>query len=698
MPLFDERDEALVKAFLFNKIEKECDADPGIMADYILVTLQNDMTESELKQHCKTDLVEFFGDKTTPFVDTLFESLATKQYLPPSQQQSQQKDSAIVAGSSSARPSVEIRGTSARTARDDSSSHHHHPYQRDRDRERGAAGNGDSSSSARRRSSRSPTGIGSRLSHRERRRSSRSPSREERRPREPRSFDPSILNGPLEPNKSQQLTQQQQQQLMFQQQQQQQQQQLHRKRKPCFEFLRKGTCQRGEACTFAHVTGEQAQAMGMQVPQNLINPAAIASSGGGGPMQFGMMGGRPQMQPGFFAPLQQQQQQPGAGAFTSMRPQQQQLNGRPQVGGGHHQNQYHQQQQQQQQHSTTAVFVTNIPDESLNDEAVKAFFGKFGTINDTRIDYTKHSAVVDFTDNSAQLQALGTPEAVFNNRFVRVHKAWAHYAPGTASGAQDSSHPSGGDSSISGGNQSSNQQQQQQQQPPVWKPKSVAIKKAEMIEKYVEQQKELMKKLTTIKDMPAATRKIIMDSINQIQTKVDEIRRPHKPDSSSPAAAAGAPAPSANSTSSAGSSNVTEKQALQNKLQALQQEAERLGMNSGSGSGFASTAPRKPPGAYNPAAATAALRGSMSLDKRPRTLVLRNVAPETAERLDSGLAQFGQIENIARIEDDDNGASDQQPPFTYSVRYRARWEAENALKAVASLDGFASVTADWETQ
>ncbi|KAJ2333862.1 hypothetical protein GGH92_008490, partial [Coemansia sp. RSA 2673] len=82
MALFDERDEELVKTFLFNKIEKESDADPAIMTDYILVTLQNEMSESELKAHCMTDLSEFFGDRTMVFVDSLFEALGRKQYLP----------------------------------------------------------------------------------------------------------------------------------------------------------------------------------------------------------------------------------------------------------------------------------------------------------------------------------------------------------------------------------------------------------------------------------------------------------------------------------------------------------------------------------------------------------------------------------------------------------------------------------------
>ncbi|KAJ2366273.1 hypothetical protein H4S01_002805, partial [Coemansia sp. RSA 2610] len=53
-----------------------------MMADYLLVTLQNDMSESELKHHCKSDLIEFFGDKTAAFVDMLFDALARRQYLP----------------------------------------------------------------------------------------------------------------------------------------------------------------------------------------------------------------------------------------------------------------------------------------------------------------------------------------------------------------------------------------------------------------------------------------------------------------------------------------------------------------------------------------------------------------------------------------------------------------------------------------
>ncbi|KAJ2848809.1 hypothetical protein GGI22_005659 [Coemansia erecta] len=185
-----------------------------------------------------------------------------------------------------------------------------------------------------------------------------------------------------------------------------------------------------------------------------------------------------------------------------------------------------------------------------------------------------------------------------------------------------------------------------------------------------------------------------MDSINQIQKKIDDIRKP-KPGTVTAAASATAPVASGSAAEAPNAdSNTSEKHALQNKLQALQQEAARLGMSSKANPvrspwmGGSSTGASAP--AASAGSSAGAARGSMSLDKRPRTLVLSNVEQPAAERLDAELAQFGEIETISKVED---GAT--EPPFTYTVRYKARWEAENALKAVASLEGFGSVSAGW---
>ncbi|KAJ2490020.1 hypothetical protein IWW37_003495 [Coemansia sp. RSA 2050] len=601
MTLFDNRDEELVKKFLFNKIGKESDADPAIMTDYILVTLQNEMSEAELKEHCLTDLAEFFGDRTLVFVNSLFDALNRKLYLPHSS-----ANSAIVA---------------------------------DHKQQRRSGGGGSENGHSSRRRSRSPDNSRIRERERDRRgRSSRSPSRERMRmPARDAGYsgnDMALLNGPLEPAGGNHNAM-----LAAAREQQQQQQPMQRRRKPCFEFMRRGACQRGDSCSYAHVTPEQAQMMGLATGSG---PAfAQMAPRGGGPFMMPP----PQMNaPQGFFPM-------------GMRPPGMHMQGpggvRPSNGPGGYDN--------NQPMSPTAVFVTNIPDEALSESSVSEFFSKFGAIQDIRIDFARHSAVVEFGDSAAQAQALGTPEAVFNNRFVRVHKARLQHSAALSAPHDNGQRPPA----------------QQSQQPPVWRPKSATIKKAEMIEKFVEQQKELMKKLTTTKDMPPATRKIIMDSINQIQKKIDDIRRP-KPAGDSDAAEVAA----AEVAAEDGSAVETEKQALQAKLKALQMETSRLsasaaarGGGRGGGRGGMRPAPH---------------HGSMSLDRRPRTLVLRNVGQAAAERLDSEMAQFGEIEHIDKTEDRND------PPFTYAVKFKARWEAEAAMKAVTSLDSFSDVSVDWD--
>ncbi|KAI9476649.1 hypothetical protein LPJ78_005586 [Coemansia sp. RSA 989] len=563
MALFDEKDEQLVKDFLFNKIEKECDADPAIMADYILVTLQNNMSEDELKQHCKTDLKEFFGDKTSVFVDTLFEALARKQYLPQPE-----------------------------PGRKEDARQHQMP----------------------RRRSRSPP------SDRRSGRRSRSPSRERRGGRES-YMDMSILEGPLQANRHAS--------------QQPQQQQQQRKRRPCFEFMRKGTCQRGDACTFAHVTVEQAQMMGMPIPANIAAGAAQQAMNGGFYPPMRPM--RPPMQQGQFAGQPPQQFAGWTPNYNGSRPH----DHGPANG-----------------YSSTAVFVTNIPDTSLDEASVREFFERFGSVQDVRVDYRKHTATVEFGDSAAQAQALNTPDAVFNNRFVRVIRAHATSANAESTPAAAAANAAASASA------------------PVWRPKSAAIKKAELIEKYVERQKDLMKKLTSTPDMPADTRKIIMNSIKEIQQKIEESRQPP---AAKPAPVASSEPPATTEPSSSSKEQLdavaSEKAALQDKLRTLQQEAARLGMGRGRGRGRG--------GSW-------AARPQMSLDKRPRTLVLRNVGQDAAEQLSSEMAQFGEVENIDKLGDQNDA------PFTYAVKYRARWEAEKAIKAIHALDLFANVQVEWD--
>ncbi|XP_070553399.1 RNA-binding protein 26-like isoform X2 [Ptychodera flava] len=73
--------EAL-KAWLTRKLEPICDADPAALAKYVVALVKKDKPESELKAICVDQLDVFLQKDTANFVDTLFETLHSKTYVP----------------------------------------------------------------------------------------------------------------------------------------------------------------------------------------------------------------------------------------------------------------------------------------------------------------------------------------------------------------------------------------------------------------------------------------------------------------------------------------------------------------------------------------------------------------------------------------------------------------------------------------
>ncbi|KAJ1948975.1 Global transcription regulator sge1 [Linderina macrospora] len=301
----------------------------------------------------------------------------------------------------------------------------------------------------------------------------------------------------------QQFQMEQMHQLQQQQQPGQQQRAQRRATKPCYEFLRKGRCKRGSECNFQHVSLAEAMAMDPNLPATVVAGAqqSMMANGAGMPVfapgtQFGSA---PQPQQ---LPQQQQQQFYNNGGAQRPPPN----NDAPM--------------------STTAVYVTNIPDEALSEESVREFFGKFGTIVSVRMDFQRHSAHIDYTEPQAQQQALSTPEAIFNNRFVRVLKGRlprGAAAPSADASAGASAPPA-------------------EPAVPIWRPKSARIKKAELIDKYVKQQKSYFDKLKT-PGLTADMKSVIMSSLKTISAKLAELQKPSAPPVAAAAATPESPAP-----------------------------------------------------------------------------------------------------------------------------------------------------------
>nr|KAF6448577.1 hypothetical protein HJG63_016478 [Rousettus aegyptiacus] len=72
-----------LKSWLAKLLEPICDADPSALANYVVALVKKDKPEKELKAFCADQLDVFLQKETSGFVDKLFESLYTKNYLPP---------------------------------------------------------------------------------------------------------------------------------------------------------------------------------------------------------------------------------------------------------------------------------------------------------------------------------------------------------------------------------------------------------------------------------------------------------------------------------------------------------------------------------------------------------------------------------------------------------------------------------------
>lgn len=81
--------------------------------------------------------------------------------------------------------------------------------------------------------------------------------------------------------------------------------------------------------------------------------------------------------------------------------------------------------------NNTTIVVEQIPEENFSEEDVRAFFGKFGTIVDVRMQAYKRLAVVKYETHEAASAAYNSPKVIFDNRFVKVywHKSDADLGP-----------------------------------------------------------------------------------------------------------------------------------------------------------------------------------------------------------------------------------------------------------------------------
>ncbi|KAK3904065.1 RNA-binding protein 26 [Staphylotrichum tortipilum] len=418
--LFPEEDAPYLKNWIVKRLENTSDADPDVLADYVLALLRHDGDINDVRKLCEDEIPDFLKEDSPVFVSDVFNVIAYRSYLPgappppprhaAATQQQQQQASGLYyddgsAGAPQPFPPRPQNGSKKRAYTD---------WDDPNAQIGGDAGPG-------RRSFKQP------------RRGGRGPRPEETShargvaPGVPGTF-PSAAQLPRAPglpgpttvgffdprgamdavfgmslaashpmpefspyDRGRPL----------------------RKRKKCRDWEKKGYCQRGSNCNFEHSTdgvypplpaGLQFTGMpALPLPQ----PAGAEEYDPTNALMADLSNG--------MGPLQGQMSFPD---FSQQQPRQR---------GGKQQNR---QRRGERAHfsaegavydrTKTTIVVENIPEQSFSEEDVKGFFSQFGNILEVSMQPYKRLAIVKFDTWNAANAAYQSPKVIFDNRFVRV--------------------------------------------------------------------------------------------------------------------------------------------------------------------------------------------------------------------------------------------------------------------------------------
>ncbi|PKI85393.1 hypothetical protein MVES_000233 [Malassezia vespertilionis] len=90
--LFPEEDVGLVKQWLITELEPICDADPDVLADYVLALFKYDTNEQELLTMMNEQLADFLEGGTEPFVNKAYHTLNSGGYRTDTALQSRKRE------------------------------------------------------------------------------------------------------------------------------------------------------------------------------------------------------------------------------------------------------------------------------------------------------------------------------------------------------------------------------------------------------------------------------------------------------------------------------------------------------------------------------------------------------------------------------------------------------------------------------
>lgn len=368
----------------------------------------------------------------------------------------------------------------------------------------------------------------------------------------------------------------------------------------------------------------------------------------------------------------------------------------------------------------TNIVLINVPKEKNNITELGAWLGKFGEVVSLRVFPSINKAYVKFRQHEQARVAVHSPEPLFNNRHIQVK--WAREDPNSddkkADAADSSSTPTTGSSS-----QSVNQEVLPAPvgsvsvpgaaRPPRGKKMSMVFHssaltpaqvselnaaKQKLLSQQIQQQKELLAKLSSSKTLSPQDRADLMAKISGITKQVDGVLHKNKAAAAPVAPAASAvfakPQPSRQQEQRAALDRELDElqnvassgeEALKAKLAQVEQEALAMGLLDAQGNPVVRGHGRgRGRGRGGPSRMVRVGGRSLTLDKRTATLSVQ-LPPGVAGADGALLAhfqQFGKAEVLS--------SSDQH----VVVKFAARHEAEAAMSRGREFQG-AKLVPSW---
>ncbi|OZJ01931.1 hypothetical protein BZG36_04838 [Bifiguratus adelaidae] len=660
MKLSGENTDALT-AYLEKELQPICDADPHVLAEYVLALLGHDKSLEEHRQTLEQQLDDFLGSKTKAFVDATFRGLTDKEIMG-SEANSWVAQTELVNTNSttSKRADRHVAGHASDGSEDDDDDRNPKHRKRDEPKDTGETNT---------RPIESYDGS-------ERQPKRRAPEDEYQDRRQTKQFRGGVAprggfaargrggapfnngmpggfgmanagagpgerqaNAPGTPGQATDGT----------------------PAPPCRDYEEKGYCMRGNLCPYSHGADRIVYNNAGGLPNGNIPP-------GVNPFAMGM--GPNGMPNGPMPDMQMRGVGPDMGRFRGGR-------GRGRGRGGNRFNPL--------ARVNTSLVVENIPQEFLSLDKVNEFFKKFGTLDNITVERHNSRAIVQFSSNSEASAAYNSPDPIFGNRFVKVYWQKQDTQVEAPKPALEKPVPSPvpEDPEVAAKKAAEKAERDKEREERAKKHQEnlkamldIQKQKEALIQRQIEEQKKLMEKLSDTKNLSAEDKAALQKSLANIAQNINVSSGVSK-----------AAAASTNTVSQDGNKNGTAAgTAAKAKLAELQEEAAKLGIDTSAfaqagGRGRGGFAPRGRGRGTWPRG-----RGgtSMRLDNRTTKLLVKNVSEEFAPKLREQFEKFGQIE---RFTTEGNNAI---------VEYKNRWEAEEALaKGSKMADAPAPLEISW---